>query len=120
MSGCGLDLICVGGRGRSWGIFSGGEISLQFVYACFEGECRDNCCKCEICDVFRAKGFHVLPVLADYVFLHEEVDIWPEQKQYHQHVVNCTFEKCDDGGIPREDVHAEAAEYAEAVIGVLM
>jgi uncharacterized protein YjiS (DUF1127 family) len=25
--------------------------------------------------VFRAKGFHVLPALADYVFLHEASDI---------------------------------------------
>ena len=102
------------------GLFCGGEICSEFVDACSEGVCRDYGCKCEICDVFRAKRFYILPALAHYVFLHEEVDIWPEQKQYHQHIVDCTFEQCNDWGILGGDVHAEAAEDTEAVIGVFV
>lgn len=48
------------------------------------------------------------------------MNIGPEQKQYHQYIIDCTFEKCDDGGIPGEDVHAEAAEDAEAVIKIFV
>lgn len=93
---------------------------MQFVYACFEGECRDQSSKCEICDVFSGKGFHVLPALAEYVFLHEAADIGHKQKQYHQHIVDRTFEKRDDRGIPGEDVYAKAADDAEAVISVFV
>jgi len=102
------------------GVFGGGEIRLQVVDACSEGKYGNQSCKYEIYDVLGGKGFHVLPAFADYVLLHEAEDIGPEQKQYHQDIVDCTFEKCDDGGIPWEDVHAEAAEDAEAVIGVFV
>ena len=101
-------------------MYGGGEICCEFVYACFEGEYGDQSCKCEICDVFSGKRFHVLPALAEYVFLHEAADIGHKQKQYHQHIVDATFEQRDDGRIPREDVYAEGAEDAEAVIGVLI
>ena len=70
--------------------------------------------------MLRIKRFHVLPALTDCVFLHEAADIGHKQKQYHQHIVDCTFEKCYDGGILRGDVYAEAAEDTEAVIGVFV
>ena len=102
------------------GLYGGGEICCESVDACFEGEYGDQSCKYEICDVFSAKRFHVLPAFAEYVFLHDAADIGHKQKQYHQHVIDRTFEKCDDGGIPGEDVYAEGAKDAEAVIGVLV
>ena len=102
------------------GLFSGGKIRFHSVDACSESEYGDHSRKYEICDVLRIKCFHVLPAFADYVFLHEAADIGPKQKQYHQDIVDCTFEKCYDGGILRGDVYAEAAEDTEAVIGVFV
>lgn len=102
------------------GLFCGCEICCHSVDACSESEYGDYSRKYEICDVLRIKCFHVLPAFADYVFLHEAADIGPKQKQYHQDIVDCTFEKCDDWGIPGENVYAKGAEDAEAVIGVLI
>lgn len=70
--------------------------------------------------MFKIKCFHVLPAFADYVFLHDAADIGQKQKQYHQYVVDRTFEECDEGGIPGQDKYEDAAEDAEAVIGVFV
>jgi len=70
--------------------------------------------------VFSVERFHGLPALAEYVLLHYAADIGHNKKQYHQHIIDRAFEKCNDGGILGEDVYAEGAEDAEAIIEVLV
>ena len=66
------------------------------------------------------KCFHGLPALAEDVLLHYAANIGHNEKQYHQHIVDRTFEQCDDGGIPWENVYADGADDAEAVIEVFV
>ncbi|MHC4735839.1 MAG: hypothetical protein ACYTDW_15495, partial [Planctomycetota bacterium] len=89
--------------------------------ACSESEYRNISCNYEICKALSVKHFRKLPICAKYVFhSHDEADIGQKQKQYHHQEIDCTFEQHDDVRIPGQDVYADAAEDAEAVIYVFV